>query len=149
LKRGENQSLKELDMTALNIAAIISIIVIGVVAVVLLFAVAMLLMAVKNLTMEIREHIGPLATKANSLLITANEMAEKVQDRTDNIADQAAHTTTVVGHGVESTSWLLQRLIAAPIIRGSATAAGFRRGIMLWKTLRRVRKQQHAGGYSI
>jgi|GEM_PF-1901175 len=136
-------------MTALNVAAVISMIVLGVVAVVLLVAVAILLTAVKNLIMEIREHIGPLATKANSLLITANEMAEKVHDRTENIADQAAHTTTVVGHGVESTSRLLQRIIAVPIIRGSATAAGFRHGLLLWKTLRRARKQQQASGYSI
>jgi len=136
-------------MTALNIIAISTIITIGVVVVVLLIALVVLLIAVKNLTVEIREHLDPLVTKANMLLITANEMAEKVQDRTDTIADQAAHTTTVVGSGVEHTSRLVQRLIASPVIRGSATMAGIRHGLLLWKSLRLARKRQHASEYSV
>jgi len=127
-------------MTTLNVIAEIAIIVIGVVVVVELIVATLLLVVVRNLTLQVREHLDPLASKANTLLTTANEMAEKLQDRTEDIADQAAHTTSVVGTGVETTSRLMQRIVATPIIRGSAAMAGFRRGINIWRTLRRARK---------
>lgn len=137
-------------MTTLTIIAMISIVVIGVVLVVELIVATMLLMTLKNLTMQVREHLDPLASKANTLLITANEMAEKLQDRTEDIADQAAHTTSVVGNGVESTSRLMQRIVSTPIIRGSAAMAGFRRGVSIWRTLRQARKLQRGDeGYPV
>ena len=127
--------------SALIIAAVVGVILIGVLLVVELIVVTTLLMVVKKLVAEIREHLDPLVAKANTLLITANEMAETVQDRTEHIAEQAAHTTSVVGNRVETASRLVQRLIAMPIINGSAAVAGVRRGIGIWRRLRRARRQ--------
>lgn len=132
-------------MATLNIIAAIAIIVIGLVVIVELIVATLLLMVVRNLALQVQEHLDPLASKANTLLITANEMAEKLQDRTEDIADRAAHTTSVVSSGVETTSRLMQRIVATPIIRGSAAVAGFRRGIHIWRTLRRARKIQSTG----
>ena len=134
--------------SALMITAIIAIIIIGLTAVAVLIVATVLLLVVKNLVMEVRERLDPLAAKANTLLITANEMADTVQNRTEHIADQAVHTSTAVGNRVETTSRLLERILAVPVIKGSAAVAGVRSGIRIWRELRRDRRQAREGGYA-
>ena len=94
----------------------------------------------KNLVEEIRERIDPVITKANNLLITVNEMAETVQDKTEHIAGSAAHTTDVIGARMERTSGFMQQMVASPIIRGIAFTEGLGAGIATWRKLRRSRK---------
>jgi len=111
-----------------------------------LIIITALLQAVRNLVVEIREHLDPLASKANALLTTANAMAETVQERTERIADQAVRTSTTVGDGVQATSRVVERVVAVPVIKGSAAMAGLRRGVSIWQALRRERRDARANG---
>ncbi len=128
--------------TWISIAAVIAIVVIGLIVVVQMIAITALLFVVKNLAEEIRERIDPLISKTNSLLLTANEIAQSVQGKTEHIAEKTAHTTDVLTDRVEKLSGLLQILIASPIIHGAAFMEGISRGFSVWHGLRKRRKHR-------
>lgn len=119
------------------ITAIVIMIVLGLIVVIQMIAITALLLVLKNIAQEIRERVDPLLAKVNSLLITANDMAQTVQGKTEHIADRATQTSDVVATGIERTTHLLQRVIAAPIIGGSAFSAGVARGLQAWRSARR------------
>jgi hypothetical protein len=125
--------------TGIVIAAVVTIIVLGVLVVIQMIAITALLFVIKNLAQEIRERVEPLVVKVNDLLLTANEVAQTVQGKTEHIAEKTAHTADVVTDRVEKTSGLLQGLLSSPIIRGAATATGMSRGYQAWREARQKR----------
>lgn len=118
------------------VVALAGAILTGVLLVLELFALTVLILAIKNLVQELREHADPLISKANSLMVTANEVAGTVQGQTEHIAETTAHTTDVVANRVERTSRLLQNVVTSPIIASSAAMAGVRRGLAVWRAVR-------------
>ncbi len=128
--------------TPIEITAIVSMIVIGIVLLVEIFIITALMLTLKNLISELRERMDPLIDKTNQLLITANEVAASIQERTEHLADRASHTGDAVGAGVERAAQTVQRVIAAPVVTGTAVAAGLRRGWAIWRARRAARRQE-------
>jgi uncharacterized protein YoxC len=126
--------------TWIVVTAVIVIIVIGLIAVVQMIAIAALLFVIKNLAEEIRERVDPLISKVNSLLVTANEIAQNVQGKTEHITDKAAQTTDVLSNRVEKLSGFMQGVVTAPVIKGSAMMEGVVRGFRVWRGLRKRRE---------
>lgn len=129
-------------MNGFEITAVSIIIVLGIIVIIQMIAITALLFVLKNLAQQIREHIDPLLTKANTLLITVNDIAQTVQGKTERISETTAHTAEVVADRVQKTSGLLQRLIAAPLIAGAAAGRGMISGVQAWRTMRHVRRSQ-------
>lgn len=121
-------------------AAVITIVIIGVVLIVQMFFMTAMLLSIRNLTQELRENIDPILARTNSLVATATETVELLQKRTGHIADQAAHTSDVVSDRVEKTTDLVQKIISVPLIGGFAGIAGLFRGLQTWQTLRAQRR---------
>lgn len=127
--------------TGIVVVAVVGIIIIGVLLVVELFVVTALLLSLLKLVQQLHEQVDPLIAKAESLLATANAMAEKVQGKTEQIADRAAQTNDLLGFGMEHASRLVQRTIAGPLIRGVSLLAGLRAGLASWRRQREKRQE--------
>ncbi len=129
-------------MNGLGIAAVIVVVVLGIIVMIQMVLLTALLIVIKNLAQEIRERLDPLLDKTNALLITANEIGQTVQTNTENIAERAARTTDVVADHVEKTSALFQRIIAAPLFGGAALSSGLREAMHAWRMARVQRRQK-------
>jgi hypothetical protein len=130
--------------TWIGVAAVIAIVVIGIIAVVQMIAIAALLFVIKNLAEALRERVDPLISKVNTLLVTVNEVAQTVQGKTEHIAEKTAHTTDVVTDRVEKMSGFMQGVFAAPVIKGTAMMEGVARGFRVWRGLRKQRHTERA-----
>ena len=127
-------------MNGLGIAAIIVVVVLGLIVVIQMVLVTALLIVIKNLAQEIRERIDPLIDKTNALLITANEIGQTVQGKTESIGTQSVKTTEVVAGHVEKIAALLQYIVAAPLIGGAAWSSGVSQAVATWRQARARRR---------
>lgn len=123
------------------IAAVIAIVVIGLIVVVQMIALAALFFILKNLAEEMRERLDPLIARTNALLITLTEMTQSMQGKAEHIADTTAHTTDLLADRIDRLSGLLQRMVGLPIIGAAAMMEGVASGIGAWRGLRRRRRR--------
>jgi len=128
-----------MENNAFVVTAVVFEIVIGLLVLAQLVALAVLAMMMKNLVVQISEHIDPLIEKTNSLLIVANEIAQTVQDKTERIADKAATTTDRVAERADATSKVVHRAITTPIIQSAGFVAGVQAAMRQWCAARAKR----------
>ena len=121
-------------------AAVVSIIVLGIVVLVELAVMTSLLMVLRNLIGEARERLEPLLDKAEDVLDAARSTAQDVQSKAGHISEKTAQTTDAVSDRVEKVSEVIHRLVAAPLVHGAAIGEGVRRGM---QALRRKRARGH------
>jgi hypothetical protein len=133
--------VEEYAMQGFMIAAVIIMIVLGLLVVIQMIAITALLLMMKTLAQEIREQVEPVAAQVRMLMQTVNELAKTLQGKTEHIAETTAGTTDVVADRVKKTTLLLQRLLVSPLISGAATTEGIVRGVKAW---RQERHRRHA-----
>jgi uncharacterized protein YoxC len=121
---------------ALVVAAVVFIILIGLILIVELFAVLALLLTTRRMLEELHVQLHPLATQTQQLLKTAAEMAQTFQENTEHIATRTVQASDSVNDGIDRISRLAQKVVATPIFYGLGAFAGLRQGVAAWRTRR-------------
>lgn len=121
-------------MTAFTVAAIVAVIVIGLLLVIELLAAIMILLKVRGMAQEIRDRVDPLISDSRRLLHTVNDVADHVKQHTEKVGDSVSSLTEHLAERVDRTSESVQqaagaavrRVAASPLLSAFALFAGLR-----------------------
>lgn len=128
--------------TWLGTAAVVAVIVIGLLLVIQLVIMSVLILAITRLVQEARERMDPLVTKVDHLLAVVGATAEHAQGKANTAIDATSKATTTVAGGVEKTGRLAQRVVAWPIVAVLAASDGLKTGYQTWRDARRRRHDE-------
>ncbi len=124
-------------MTALVVAGVIAIVVIGLLLVGELLGILLMLLGIRKVVEKINHQVDPVVVRTTALLDSARTVVQHVQARTDTIGARAED----VAQRVEGTAGGLQRLVTSPIITVLAIILAIRRAMTGW----RKRRARYAG----
>jgi len=130
-------------MTALSVAAIIAIIIIGVLVIAELIAISVLLSRATKLMQQVRDRLDPVVGESTQVLHKVNDIAETVKKDTRKVADSVTgvteHVATLVdtvSNRVDRTTETVQsvtaqaskQLTSPPVLTALALFAGLQLG---------------------
>jgi hypothetical protein len=129
-------------MSALEIIALISLAIIGLIVVIELGVLIVLISALSRLTGAVRDRVDPLVHDTQRILDKADGVATTVRDRTEKVTESVATMTTNVATRIDRTTALLERVIAIPTIALLSAGAGLARGYAAWRKRREARRRR-------
>jgi predicted PurR-regulated permease PerM len=123
--------------TWLGTAAVITVVLIGLLLVIQLVIMSVLILTITRLLQEVRERIDPLISKADQVLAVVSATAEHAQSKVNTAVDATSKATVSVAGGVEKTTRVAQRVVLWPFVTVLAAADGLRSGVRTWRDARR------------